>query len=422
MNLNNYIKKIKKRFIELWKFKIFRIAIIIHIFYFILSLFLTLTIFRYRTDFRVYYVTAEVFLHDINNLYIEGYIVPFRYLPISATMFIPFYLMGFNSGFIAFSFFNLILNILICIVLYKIIILIRKDDHEKDDKKVISYICIFLMGLPNIYNYILGQNNLYVTLLILISLLLFLKHENLLWNLLASIILGVSIIIKPTAFLLIPFLIIVKFDLKKREIKFDFFKSIIRIIGVFIPIFLNFIFFFLYPLLWEGFLDTNFSGENPIAYSFSFSISQLITNFCYFYNISFNQILILFGVLGLIGGLGYLIFIFRRIEVNSILYSYAFGILITLLTYFDSWDHHLLNLIPILIIVIFSLPHYSQITPKISFSIIFFSFFSLIFAGIWFQINHIFPYNILPTFFLLFVFYEISRYCLFSTKKMNLEV
>ncbi|MFX1469763.1 MAG: glycosyltransferase 87 family protein [Promethearchaeota archaeon] len=407
---------------ELWKYKIFRIAIFIHVFYFILTIFLTLNFFRYRTDFRVYYVTAEVLLRDINDLYTEGYIVPFRYLPISAIIFIPFYLMGFDTGFIMFTFLNLILNILICVLLYKIIIIIRKEDHEKNDKRVIFYICIFLMGLPNIYNYVLGQTNLYIVLLILISLFLFLKHEEIKWNLLASFILGVSITIKPTVFLLIPFLMIFKFDLKKKEIKVDFLKSIIRFIGVVLPIFLNFIFFVLYPPLWEGFLDTNFTGENPIALSFSFSVSQLIANFYYFYNIPFNQLFILIWIVSIIGGLGFIIFIVRKFEKNSIICGYIFGITITLLTYFDSWDHHLLNLIPILIIFIFSLPRHSQITTKINYSIFFFSFFSLFFAGIWFKIYHLFPYNFLTTIFLFLVFYEIGRYCLLNHQKMNLEV
>ncbi|MBA7494293.1 hypothetical protein ES702_04868 [subsurface metagenome] len=422
MNLNTFLIKIKKRFTELWEYKIFRIGVIIHLFYFVLSIFLTLIFFRYRADFQVYYAAAEVFLHDINNLYTEGYIVPFRYFPISVIIFVPFYLMGFDLGFIIFSFLNLILNILICIFLYKIVILIRREDHERDDERVILYISIFLMGLPNIFNYILGQINLYVTLLILVSLFLFLKYEEIKWNLLASFILGVSILIKPTAVILIPFLIMFKFDLEKRKVIFDFSRSLIRLIGVITPVLLNFIFFFLYPSLWEGFLATNFTGENPIAQSFSFSIPQLIINFFYFYNLSFNQIFIFMVLIGIIGGLGFIIFIFRRLEKDSIIYGYSFGILILLLVYFDSWDHHLLNLIPILIIVIFDLPRHSQITGFINASLFFFSFVSLFFAGIWFQIYYIFPYNFLPTIFLLLCFYGISKYCLLKQLNNNMEM
>ncbi len=416
MKLIFYLLKIKKSFRTLWDYKVFRIAILIHVSYFILSLFLTLNFFRYQTDFRVYYITGKVVLHDINNLYTLDFVVPFRYFPVSAYFFVPFYLMGFDLGFIMFNCFNLILNVLICLILYKIVILIRSEDHKNDDKRVIKYICIFLIGLPNIYNYILGQINLYITLLILVSLFLFLKYESIKWNFLASFILGVSIIIKPTTFFLIPFLIMLQFDLEERKVKFDFCGSLIRIIGVLTPVLLNFILFFFYPTFWEGFLNANFTGNNPIAQSFSFSISQLIINFYYFYNIPFNQILIILGGIGIIGGLGFIIFIFRRFENNSILYGYAFGILIILLVYFDSWDHHLLNLIPILIIIIVNLPFHSKITRPLNISIYFFSFCSLIFVGIWMQIYTIFPYNFLPTLFLLLCFYAISKYCLLKQK------
>jgi len=421
MNLNIYWARIKNRFRELWEYKIFRIAIIWHLIYFLLSIVLTLNFFRYQTDFRVYFMAGEVFLHDINDLYTFDFTCPFRYLPISAALFVPFFLMGFDLGFIVFNIFNLILNIFICLILYKIIILIRKEDHEKDNKKVIFYICIFLIGLPQLYNYVLGQINLYITFLLLVSLYLFLVHKDLKWDLFSSVILGTSIIIKPSLFLLIPFLMVFQIDFKKRKINFDFFRGLIRIIGVLAPAFFNFIFFFLYPPLLKGFLDTNFAGDNPIAQSFSFSISQLITNFYYFYSIPFNQIFILVGVIGIIGGFGFLIFIFRRFEDNSIIFSYAIGILIMLLAYFDSWDHHLLNLIPILIIIIFNLPKHSKIKGTITYSLFFFSFFSLIFSGIWMQTFQVFPYNFVPTLFLLITFYGISKYGVLKEKQIDME-
>ncbi|MFX1477688.1 MAG: glycosyltransferase 87 family protein [Promethearchaeota archaeon] len=422
MNITFFLGRITSRFKELWEYKIFRIGFFTHLVYFVSSIFLTLFFFKNRADFQVYYAAAEVFLHNANNLYTEGYIVPFRYFPISVVFFIPFYIIGFNLGFIIFSFLNLVLNILVCIFIYKIIIFIKSEDNELDENKVIFYICIFLMGLPNIYNYILGQVNLYVTLLILISLYLFIKYKEIKWNLLASFILGTSILFKPTAFIIVPFLIILKFDLKNKKITFDFSRSIIRLIGVITPVLLNFIFFFIYPSLLKGFLDVNFTGENPIAQSFSFSISQLILNFIYFYNLTFYQVYIFIGVLLIIGGLGFIIFIIRRFEKNSILYGYCLGILILLLVYFDSWDHHLLNLIPILIIIVFDMPRHLRIISLINISLFFLSFISLFFAGIWFQIYHIFPYNFLPTLFLFLSFYGINKYCLINPNKKCIEV
>ncbi|MFX1420621.1 MAG: glycosyltransferase family 87 protein, partial [Promethearchaeota archaeon] len=335
---------------------------------------------------------------------------------------IPFSILNFETAFIIFNIFNIVLNFLICTFLYKIIILVRNKDHEKDDKRVILYICIYLMGLPHVLNYIYGQINLYITFFIILSLYIFLKYSSIKWQFIGSLILGVSIIIKPTAFFLIPFLIGMNFNLEKRKFRIDFLNSMIRIIGVLIPVLLNFVLFFLYPLLWEGFLDTNFTGSNPIALNFSFSISKLITNFCYFYNIPFNQLVVLLGVIIIVGGLGFTIFFIRRFERNSIIYGYSFGILTMLLAYFDSWDHHLLNLTPILIIIMFNLSRQSKITQPIKLSLFFFSFFDLAFVGIWYLIYPLFPYNFETTFFLILTFYAISKYSLLKTKNKNKEV
>lgn len=415
--MSNFFLDLKNRFKELWKYEIFRYAVILHGLYLIISSILTLTIFRNQNDFLVYYKVGDVFINNINDLYNrENYLWPFRYLPISAILFVPFYLLGFYMGFIVFNIINLLLNILICVILYKIIILCRGEDHEKDDKRIILYISLFLISLPSLFNYILGQINLYVTLLILLSLLIFLKYNRLKWELLASIILGISIIIKPITIFLIPFLIIIRFKLETKKFEFNFYKSLIRIFGVFIPLSLNFIIFFLYPNLWEDFLTINFTGEEPVIINHSFSITKLISNFCKFYNITDNQSFILFtfaALIVIIGCSGFVIYLIRRFDQNSIIYGYTYGILIMLLIYFDSWDHHLLILTPILIILIFNLPRNSEITKKfIKPSFFFFIFFDLAFMGLWFLTQDWFPFNFGSTIFLLITFFGIGKYCI----------
>jgi len=413
-------KKIINRIKELLEQKVFRYALILHIFYFILSIILFFAFYQEKNDFIIFYNVGSIFLNDIENLYNQTYYLwDFRYFPLSALFFIPFSLLNFQVAFVIFNICNLLLNFLICLILFKIIMLIKNEDHERDDKRVILYISIYLMGLPHVLNYIYGQINLYITLFILLSLYIFLKYDEFKWQLIGSIFLGISIIIKPTAFFLIPFLIIFNIDLGKRKLKFDFFKSAIRIVGVIIPILLNFIIFLLYPPVWEGFLNTNFTGSNPIALNFSYSITKLIINFCYFYNIPFNQIYVLSGVIGIIGGLGFIIFIINRLEKDSIIYGYIFGIIIMLIAYFDSWDHHLLNLTPILILVIFNLPRQSKVTESIKLSLFFFSFFDLAFVGVWYLIYPLFPYNFVPTIFLILTFYGISKFCLIKQEKNN---
>lgn len=425
--MSTYFIKIKGRFRELWEFKIFRYAILIHGFYFILSMILTLIFFRDQNDFLVYYEGGKVFIDNINELYNQDNYTrwPFRYFPISAIFFVPFYLMGFNLGFILFNLTNLILNILICVVLYKIIILIRGEDHEQEEKRIVLYISLFLMGLPNLFNYILGQINLYITFLILMSLYLFLKYEDAKYNLIASIILGLSILFKPITIFLIPFLLVIHFNLEEKKFEIKIFKSIIRLVGFLIPLSLNIFFFLISSELLDGFLDVNLTGEDTVLKNHSFSITKLIQNFFIVLGFSQTQLLsfqlpIFLIILIIIGGIGFIFYLIRRFDDNYLIYGYTFGILIMFLGYFDSWDHHLLILTPLLIIIIFNLPRNSDLTKKFNKpSFFFLNFFDLAFMGIWFLIKNWFPFNFMSTIFLLLIFYSLSKYCLLKDLAKN---
>ena len=280
MNLRS---KIGVRVKQLWKQKIFRYAVVLHSFYLILSIILFFVYYREKNDFIIFWNVGDIFLNDIQNLYNQSnYLWDFRYFPLSALIFIPFSILSFEAAFVIFNIFNLLLNILISIILYKIIMMVKCKNDEDIDKRVVMYICIYLMGLPHILNYIYGQINSYITLFLLISLYIFLKFKDLKWQFVGSLILGISIIIKPTTFFLIPFLILFSFNWEKRKFTFDFPGSSVRLVGIILPVSLNFILFFMYPSLWAGFLETNFTGNNPVALNFSFSITKLVTNFCYF--------------------------------------------------------------------------------------------------------------------------------------------
>lgn len=419
MNNKTKISDINKRFLELWEINTFKGAILIHMFYFVLSIILFFLVTQNQNDFMIFYKAGELFKGDITNLYNEAqYIINgqpwnFRYFPLSALLFVPFTFMDITSAFIVFALFNLILNVLICLVLYKIINLVRDDSHEKNDTRIITYISIFLMSAPHIFNYILGQINLYITLLILISLYIFLKYKDMRWQLIGSIVLGISILIKPIAICIIPFLLIINFDNDNKKLIFDIKKSTIRILGAILPLLLNLIVFIAYPVLWEGFLNANFSGNTPIILNFSFSITKLITNFYLFYNIPFDQILIFIIVVIIIGGWGFIIYIIGRFKGETTVYGYVFGILIMLLVYFDSWNHHLLILTPILIILMFQLQKDSETTRKnIKPNILFLSFLDLPFMGIWYLTRDFFPFNFAITISLLLILYGISKYSL----------
>ncbi len=405
---------------EFWNEKIFRYAILIQIFYVLLSIILFFLFLYQKNDFVIFYESGKIFLTDIENLYNQAnYLWDFRYFPLSAFFFIPFSFLDFGLAFILFNVLNFILNILISLMMYKIIKAIRGPDHETDDKRIILYISLYLMGVPHILNYIYGQINLFITFSILASLLIFLFYKKKKWQLLGSVILGISIIIKPTSFFLIPFLLVIHFDMSTKKLKIDFSTSVVRLVGVLIPVLLNFALFAVYPKLWSDFLSTNFTGSNPLALNFSFSLTKLVTNFCYFFNIPFSQLIILIVLVGLIGGLGFFSYILRRRNKNYILHGYTIGIIIMLLTYFDSWDHHLLNLTPLLIITIFNLPRRAKLIDYIKPSFFFFNFFDIIFVGVWFLTYPLFPYNFVGTFFLFVVLYSLMRYFLVKRLKTD---
>ena len=423
IELKMFYNKSKTRLAELWKFKAFRYSVFLHSFYFIFSVIMTILVFRNNSDFYVYYKVGGIFVNNPTDLYNPAFYIdtwPFRYLPLSALMFVPYYFLGFDLGFIVFNLINLLLNILISIILYKIIILVRGTDHESHDKRVILYICLFLIGLPQIFNYILGQINLYVTLFILLSLFIFIKYSDIKWQLIASIILGISIIIKPTTVFMIPFIILLGYDYEKKKIKLEFTKSFIRLLGVILPLLLNLILFFIYPNLLNGFLAANFTGSETVLLNHSFSITKIISNMLLYLGVPSDELSVLpifLVVLLVIGGLSFIFYIFRRSNVNSMIVGYLFGILIMFLAYFDTWDHHILQIAPLLIISLFNLPRNSELTRKyIKPGFFFLNFFGLVFTGIFWLIRPFFPFNFASTLFLILIFIGVSQHCL---KKHN---
>ena len=414
MSLNSLKLTLKKRIKELWSYRIVKIAIFVHLFYAIFSIIFMIFLLRDLSDYYVYYKSAGIFIEDIQDLYNQSnYPDAYRYFPLSTVFYIPFYLMGFELGFIFYVILNIFLSLLISVLLYKIIMKVRGEGHEEGEERVIVYLCLFFIGLPHLSNYFLGQNNLLVIFLILLSLYLILKHANIKMEFIASLLIGISIIVKPITITIIPFLLFIEFDRDRKRFSFDFKKSIIRIIGSLIPLSLNIFYFLVYPTLWNDFLQVNFTGTNPVELNFSYSLTKLIINGFYVFGVPYNQLLILFIILLFFGGSGFIFYIFRKKIAHPIIFGYLYSILITLIVYFDSWDHHLIALNPLLIVMIFYLPRNSKITKNyIKPGFLFFNFFDIGFFALFVLIYTIFPFNFIPTIVLILVFYGLSKYCI----------
>jgi hypothetical protein len=423
------LKNVRFRIKNLWSISIFRYTIIIHSVYFVISTILTLIFFQNQNDFLVYYRTGEIALQDFSEIYNPTNVWPFRYLPLAAFYFIPFYLIGFELGFIIFNLINLILNILISVYLYKIIVYINRGNSKENEKRIIFYICIFLLSLPQVFNYILGQINLYIAFFLVFSLFLFLKYKQMKIQFLAGLILGISMIFKPITILIIPFIILCHYDFDKKKFKIELSYSIIRFIAAIIPLIINIVIFLINRKLLHGFISINITGESNTLVNYSFSITKLVTNFLFFNGFSEimiidNQFMIFIIILFIVLLIGLFIFIFRRNSRNPLIYGYILAILIMLLTYFDSWDHHLLNLLPLLIIAIFNGSQGSKVNKKyIKPSFFFLCFLDIAFMGLYILMNPninsmFFPFNFVPTLFLCYLFYGIAKY---SIIKPNTE-
>mgnify|MGYP006277548699 CR=1 FL=1 len=408
---------------KLWERKIVKLAIIVHLIYFTLSITLLFIFFRDYNDFLVYYKVGGVFLEDITNLYNqENYLWEFRYFPLSAIFFVPYYLLGFELGFIAFHITNLILNSLVCILMYKIILLIKPGNNNQSKEQIILYIFLFLMGLPQMFNYVLGQINLFITVLMLISLYIFIKYENGLWNFIGALILGLSFVIKPTLIFIIPFLVAVKVDLKEKKMELNFKDSFIKLFGAITPILLNFLLFLLIPELWEGFLRTNLTREALIEMNFSFSITRNVINGLLIFGVLRHHLIILLIITFIVGAIALAIYIFGKFGSKRLIFGYTLGLLVLLLSYFDSWDHHLLTLLPLIIILLFALPPESEISRKyLKPAFFFLNFLDLAFMGLWFLIKPIFPFHITTTIFLIVILIGIGKYGLYKNTNNNIK-
>ncbi|MBD3201151.1 MAG: DUF2029 domain-containing protein [Candidatus Lokiarchaeota archaeon] len=410
MGIQKVMVEYKNKFLMLWRFTFIKIAILIQIGYLIVSTFLFFTVFSSENDFILFYNAGYRIINDINNLYLKESIdFFFRYFPFSAFFYTPFSLWDFTFGYFSFMMFNLLLNIGICILIYKII---KITTSKRIDKERLSrFLALFLGAAPQVNNYILGQNNLLVIFVLLASLYIFIKYNSLKYEFLASLLIGISINIKPITILIIPFLLVFLYHSKKDKIIIFIKRTISSLIGVSLILLPNIFLFFYFPKLWEGFINNNFGGVNIVSINHSFSISKLILNLFVFFNLPYNQFIILLISLLLFGGFSLYLFGKCFSNENSLIFGFAYGILIMLLAYFDSWNHHLLVLIPLLIIILFNIPENGKIsTFYFKPSLLYYVFLDLLFMGIWFSLRQWFPFNFVSTVFLILNFYGISKY------------
>ncbi len=135
-----------------------------------------------------------------------------------------------------------------------------------------------------------------------------------------------------------------------------------------------------------------------------------MTNFFLLYDMPFNQIVIFLSVLIIVGFFTLVIHILKVPSKNAIIYGYILGIIVMFLSYFDSWDHHIVVFTPLLLLIMVDLPENSKIT-KFYLKPGFFAlcFLNLIGFGVWFLTQDYFPFNFVSTLFLCLILFGIGK-------------
>ncbi|TFF87496.1 MAG: DUF2029 domain-containing protein, partial [Promethearchaeota archaeon] len=399
----------KKKLIKsLFKNKFFLICIFINFLYILISLFFFKNIYNGLIDFRTFFRAGTIILTDINKLYyISEYIWIFRYFPSAAIIFVPFSLLNFTLSYLIFIFTNFILNLIITWLIYLIISKIIGSNFEMIRKSIIIFLGFFLISFPNLTNYLMGQISLFIACFLLISLYYMLKPHKPSNTFLGGFFLGISLLIKPLVIIIIPFFLLT--EIKKSK-TFSFKNLLIRFSGILFPNIVNFVIFLSFPILILDFFSINFTKMVAADYNFSISITKLILNTFYFIGMEINRFSVLIFVFVPPFSISLLSFLIRKNTSDfTIVYAFLFGLVLTGLTYFDTWDHHFLVVLPFLIILRFILQKNNakrvNISKKlIDIGIYYLYFLNFLFVILWFLIKNWFPWNFPGTIILVLLF------------------
>ena len=357
----------------------FLISILVNIFYLIITF-----IFFYglesplmsknNNDYLTFHNAGLLAINDISNLYNSSlYLFPFRYFPLSAYVFTPFSLLGLDIGYFIFQLFNFFLNFVNLYLIYRIIQLYKNLNNKANlefnlgkfrdlytdskNESLLHQNAVILIMLPQFMNYFLGQINIIVLFFILLSLLFLLKegYKN---DFLGGLFLGIGILIKPTLILVLPFIILLRYNKENKKFTLLFKKSIIRLSGSIILILISGLYFLFFPQMLEGFIDVNLGGkytyniEGDLNINPSFSLTRIVLISFELIGLEINGFLTFIIIILLIFIPIYILYILNSAQTNNLFDGYLVGILVMFIVYFDTWPHHLVVLAPFLVFFI----------------------------------------------------------------------
>ncbi|MFX1391038.1 MAG: glycosyltransferase 87 family protein [Promethearchaeota archaeon] len=327
-----------------------------------------------ENDYLSFYYAGRNVIIDLPNLYNSTLSpFPFRYLPLSAYFFTPFSLLGLELGYFVFQVFNFVLNILLLYLIFKIIQIYKNLNpnsnvpfilndfrdifNKSENESILHNSAIFLIALTQFMNYFLGQINIIVCVFILSSLFCFLK-DNMNYDILGGLLLGLAILIRPTLILLVPFILVISYNHARKKLELNLRKTFLRMLGSIVLLAISGFYFLVYPQMLSDFIAVNLTGEytyaidGGIEINPSFSLTRIILILIDFLQVEINGFLIFLMIALLFLVPIYILYIQNSYENTHIINGFLTGNLVLLIVYFDSWPHHLVVLTPFLIFFI----------------------------------------------------------------------
>ena len=290
-------------------------------------------------DFRIFYQSAQNILSDPTTLYSSPvYNMPYRYLPMFSLLFIPYTFIPFKVGFII----HVILMAIVHIASFYLIFIISAKYNKVNFNSRIKHDMLYLslMAPLQVVLLLIGQITNIFIFIYLVIILLVENEKNRRYKIryayfFIGFLAGLSTSYKPFAFLLLPFLLTISFDLNKKKGTIWGKQILIASFGFFISFSLNIIYWILYPNLIPDFIEINKSSQ--LLDFPSTSITRILYISFSAFAIQLSEFSILIGLTLILLGLLFVMYLLIPMQLNNYSLFIGMGILITMIVFPDSW-------------------------------------------------------------------------------------
>ncbi len=292
-------------------------------------------------DFAAYYYAAQEFFVNPTGIYSQlyPYVYEFRYFPAMLIyIFYPLTALPIIPAYVLFTVVSYFINL---VNVYLVVEILRKFT-KNFNQKVIEIFAASMLVLPFWVDfYVQGQISCLLVFVLLLSLHYYLKGREVL----GSLLLGISLVLKPITFFQIIFILVS--CLLAKDIK----SVIKRGIFILIPIIPDALLFLTVDGLLDSFLYINFGVFSPAM--FSVSLSNFFRSIL---GLPSNGVFIVCLATSVIVGI--LVLWKIKSPQERILFSFIFGIFGYFLTQIDIWTNQFPLVFPFLLLAAGFLPKY----------------------------------------------------------------